>query len=77
MEHANLGANPTKAEVTQAMRSLPAGFSVPGITPSVTYNTSGSGGNPEIYCYFGGTIASGKFATVNGGNSQCPTNLGT
>jgi branched-chain amino acid transport system substrate-binding protein len=76
MEHANLGANPTKAEVTQAMRSLPAGFSVPGITTSVTYNTSGSGGNPEIYCYFGGTIASGKFATVNGGNSQCPTNLG-
>jgi branched-chain amino acid transport system substrate-binding protein len=76
MEHANLGNNPTRADVTQALRSLPAGFSVAGITTPVTYNTSGSGGNPEIYCYFGGTIANGKFATVNGGNSECPTSLG-
>jgi branched-chain amino acid transport system substrate-binding protein len=76
MEHAHLGSNPTRADVIQAMRSLPTGFSVPGITTPVTYNTSGSGGNPEIYCYFGGTIQNGQFVTTNGGNSECPTNLG-
>jgi len=76
MEQAKLGNNPTRADVIQAMRSLPSGFSVPGITAPVAYNTSGSGGNPEDYCYFGGAIQSGKFVTTDGGNSECPTNLG-
>jgi branched-chain amino acid transport system substrate-binding protein len=76
MAKANLGDSPTRAQVVKAMQSLPPQFSVPGITPALTYNTSGNGGNPEIYCYFGGSIKNGKFVTTNGGNAQCPTNLG-
>jgi branched-chain amino acid transport system substrate-binding protein len=71
MEKAKTGDHPTRADVLKAMRALPAGFTIDGITPPLTYDTAG-GVNPPIYCYFGGTINNGAYATTNGGKSICP-----
>jgi branched-chain amino acid transport system substrate-binding protein len=71
MTRANAGDNPTAADALNAMYALPAGFSIAGVTPPLTY-TKGKA-NPDDRCYFQAEIQNGKWTVPGSGAAICPS----
>ncbi len=66
-------AKPTtfnSAAVVAALYALPANFTVPSLTPPLTYTKNGA--NPNINCYFLVQIENGKYVVPGNGNYICP-----
>jgi hypothetical protein len=60
----------TASTVLSSIYALPASFSIPGITPPLTYAKNAP--NPNIDCYFLVQIKSGKWMVPGSGNPICP-----
>jgi branched-chain amino acid transport system substrate-binding protein len=66
-------AKPTtfnSAAVLAALYALPANFTVPSLTPPLTYKKNSP--NPAVNCYFLVQIESGKYTVSNNGTYTCP-----
>jgi branched-chain amino acid transport system substrate-binding protein len=71
MTRAKTGDSPTAADVTNAMYALPAGFSVAGVTPPLTY-TKGKA-NPDDHCYFQVEVQNQQWTVPGDGAAICPS----
>jgi branched-chain amino acid transport system substrate-binding protein len=64
---ANMGDNPTAAQVTQGLSSL-HGETLGGLAPPLTF---ASGQNHEIYCEFVQGVSNNQFVQPQGDNLSC------
>lgn len=60
---------PTASDVLQAMYNLPKGDTFGGLTPPITYASSGP--QPSVTCFFGVKVGSGSYKVLNGGAPIC------
>jgi branched-chain amino acid transport system substrate-binding protein len=70
MLKANAGANPTSQTVLDALYSLPAGWSIDGVTPPLTYVKDKP--NPAVNCYFLVQIKNNSWTIAGDGKAACP-----
>jgi branched-chain amino acid transport system substrate-binding protein len=70
MLKANAGDNPTPQKVVEALYSLPAGWSVAGVTPPLTFAKDKP--NPPVDCYFLIQIKDKNWTAADDGKVTCP-----
>jgi branched-chain amino acid transport system substrate-binding protein len=70
MLKANAGDNPTPQKVIDALYSLPAGWSVAGVTPPLTFAKDKP--NPAVDCYFLIQIKAKNWTVADDGKVTCP-----
>ncbi len=62
----------TGADVMKALRSLPKNDTFGGLTPPITYSSSG-GANPAVSCFFMIKLAGNAYSQLNNGGTTCET----
>lgn len=69
MEQLSSVAHPTGVDVMQALYKLPKNDTFGGLTPPISYTSSGP--QPPVTCFFTVQIKNGSYSVLNGGKTTC------